>query len=116
MTKTLFIATALGALSLLASGTAQAADGKQLYDFYCAQCHGVDGAGKGPNVTPDIATTPRDFTNKAEMAKRTDNDITTVIKSGGPAISKSALMPPWGTTISDEEVAALVSYVRQFAK
>jgi len=116
MTRRSFIAAALFTLGMLAGGTAQAADGKVLFDFYCAQCHGVEGNGKGINVTPDIATTPRDFTNKVEMAKRTDTDITTVIKGGGPSISKSALMPPWGATVSDEQVASLLAYVRHFAK
>ena len=43
-------ATVLGP-ALGAVGSAQAADAKQVYDFYCAQCHGVNGDGKGINVT-----------------------------------------------------------------
>jgi mono/diheme cytochrome c family protein len=50
------------------------------------------------------------------MGKRSDDDIRNVIKSGGPAISKSALMPPWGATISDAQIELLLGYVRKFAK
>lgn len=103
---------ALG-LALSAMGTAQAADTKQVYDFYCAQCHGVKGDGKGINVTKDFSTDPRNFTNAADMEKRTDDDIRTVIKDGGPAISKSPLMPPWGATLTAAEVNDLLAYIRK---
>lgn len=116
MLKISFMATALFGLSLFAAGSAQAEGAKQVYDFYCAQCHAIDGKGKGINVTKDIATTPRDFTNKVDMLKRTDEDLRLVIKGGGPAISKSALMPPWGATMSDEDIEKMVAYVRSFVK
>ncbi|MDX8410727.1 MAG: cytochrome c [Mariprofundaceae bacterium] len=116
MLKTSLLATAFFTLILLAAGSSQAADIKQMYDFYCAQCHGFDGKGKGVNVTKDIATTPRDFSNKVDMEKRSDEDIRTVIKGGGPSISKSALMPPWGKTISDADVEQLLAYIRKFVK
>ena len=99
-----------------AAGSAQAEDAKKVYEFYCAQCHGVNGDGKGINVGKDFATDPRNFTNGADMSKRTDDDIKTVIKDGGPAISKSPLMPPWGATISAADVDGLLAYIRKFAK
>lgn len=108
-------AVALG-LAFGATGSAQAEDAKKVFDFYCAQCHGVNGDGKGINVGKDFATDPRNFTNGADMSKRTDDDIRTVIKDGGPAISKSPLMPPWGATISAADVDGLLAYIRKFAK
>jgi mono/diheme cytochrome c family protein len=105
-------AVALG-LAWAMAGAAQAQDAKQVFEFYCAQCHGVKGDGKGVNVTKDFATDPRDFTNKAEMEKRSDADIRAVIKDGGPAISKSPLMPPWGNTLAAAEVDALLGYIRK---
>ncbi|MDQ6982868.1 MAG: c-type cytochrome [Mariprofundus sp.] len=116
MLRISLMAAALFGLNMFAGAAAQATEVKQVFDFYCAQCHGTDGKGGGVNVTKDIATTPRDFTNKVDMAKRTDDDIRTVIKGGGPSISKSALMPPWGKTISDADVELLVTYIRAFAK
>lgn len=103
------------ALCLLAGASAsvQAADAKPVFDFYCAQCHGTAGDGKGVNVTKDFATDPRNFTNKEDMEKRSDEEIRTVIKDGGPAISKSPLMPPWGSTLSAAQVDDLVLYVRK---
>jgi mono/diheme cytochrome c family protein len=100
-------------LALSASGSAQVADTKQVFDFYCAQCHGTAGDGKGVNVTKDFATDPRNFTSKEDMEKRSDDEIRTVIKDGGPAISKSPLMPPWGATLSAKEVDDLLGYIRK---
>lgn len=108
-------AMALG-LVLSAAGSAQAADAKQVFDFYCAQCHGVAGDGKGVNVTKDFSTDPRNFTNAADMEKRSDDDIKTVIRDGGPAISKSPLMPPWASTLSDAEVDGLLAHIRKLCK
>ena len=105
-------AAALG-LALSAAGSAQAADSKQVYDFYCAQCHGIDGKGKGINVTKDFATDPRNLTDSTEMEKRSDEDLRGVIKDGGPSISKSALMPHWGSTLTTDEVEGLVKYIRK---
>lgn len=90
-----------------------AADGKEIFTFYCAQCHGLDGDGTGPNVTEDFATDPRDFTAAAEMEKLSDADIRNVVLDGGPALSKSELMPPWSKTLTTEEVDALVAYLRK---
>ncbi len=116
MSRLVVVTTMALGLALSAVGSAQAADSKQVFDFYCAQCHGTAGDGKGINVTKDFATDPRNFTVGADMAKRTDDDIRTVIKDGGPAISKSPLMPPWGATLSAAEVDGLLAYIRKMAK
>lgn len=116
MSRFVITTTLAAGLALGAVGSAQAEDIKQVYDFYCAQCHGVNGDGKGVNVTADFATDPRNFTAGAEMAKRTDEDIKGVIKDGGPSISKSPLMPPWATTLSAAQVDGLLAYIRKFAK
>lgn len=111
----IMITMALG-LALSAAGTAQAEDGKQVFEFYCAQCHGLAGDGKGINVTKSFSTDPRNFTVTADMEKRSDDDIRTVIKDGGPAISKSPLMPPWGATLSAAEVDGLLAHIRKLCK
>lgn len=112
----IMITMALG-LVLSAAGSAQAAvDAKQVFDFYCAQCHGEKGDGKGVNVTKSFSTDPRNFTVTADMEKRSDDDIRTVIRDGGPAISKSPLMPPWSATLSDAEVDGLLAHIRKLCK
>ena len=42
--------------------------------------------------------------------------IAKVIKEGGPSIDKSVLMPPWGDTLSDEEIKDMVQHLRMLCK
>lgn len=38
------------------------------------------------------------------------------IAEGGDAVQKSGLMPPWGETLSAQEIDALVLYLRQLCQ
>ena len=110
--KTVFAAVLL-ATGLFAGAPASAADVEQVFKFYCAQCHGLKGDGKGPNVSKNFPVTPRAFANAEEMNKLTDADLKNVIMDGGPAASKSPMMPPWGKTLSEAQVDELVKYLRK---
>ncbi|MBI5233677.1 MAG: cytochrome c [Deltaproteobacteria bacterium] len=115
MHKSLYIAIAFVFVAVV-SGNALAANAKENYKFYCAQCHGLEGKGNGPNATPDQPVSPRDHTNKVEMTKLSDDDIISVIKSGGAATSKSTMMPPWGKTLTEDEIKDLKVYLRELCK
>jgi len=111
--KTLIKMAALTALtSHLAMAPATAAEAEKVFKFYCAQCHGLAGKGDGPNVTKDFPVSPRNFTDANEMDKLSDADLKNVIMDGGPSVSKSPMMPPWGKTISEEDVDGLIVYLR----
>jgi mono/diheme cytochrome c family protein len=112
--KTLIAIAALAALvSPLAMAPASAAGAEKVFKFYCAQCHGLTGKGDGPNVTKDFPVSPRNFTSAEEMNKLSDADLKNVIMDGGPSVSKSPMMPPWGKTIAEEDIDALIVYLRQ---
>jgi cytochrome c oxidase cbb3-type subunit 3 len=102
-------ALALGA----GPGTARAADddAAALYRTYCVQCHGLKGKGNGVNVR-DMSVQPRDHTDPEGMGGLSDARIFKAIKEGGPAVTKSVLMPPWGGVLSDEQIHSLVRYLR----
>lgn len=85
------------------------------YKAYCVQCHGSDGTGKGVNVR-DMTVVPRDHTDAKAMSGRSDETLFKAIKEGGPSIEKSILMPPWGATLSDEEIKDLVQHLRMLCK
>ena len=111
--KTLVKMLALAALaSHLAMAPAPAAEVEKVFKFYCAQCHGLAGKGDGPNVTKDFPVSPRNFTSAEEMNKLSDADLKNVIMDGGPSVSKSPMMPPWGKTISEEDIDGLIIYLR----
>ncbi|MDQ6972305.1 MAG: cytochrome c [Mariprofundaceae bacterium] len=85
------------------------------YKTYCMQCHGMEGNGMGANIR-DMSVQPRDHTDAKSMGGRTDAELFKVIKEGGLAINKSALMPPWGDAFTDQEINDLVKYLRKLCK
>ncbi len=101
-----------------------AATAKENYEWYCTQCHGLKGTGDGPNARPskygikqpDMSVTPRNHTSPKDMNKLSDEDIRLAIKDGGKAVSKSALMPPFGKTLTEKEIDELVKYLRKLCK
>ncbi len=86
------------------------------YRFYCAQCHGGDGKGDGPNALESMPVVPRDHTNAVEMSKLTDEDILNAIADGGASVSKSSLMPPFSKTLTQKEIIELKDYLRRLCK
>jgi cytochrome c oxidase cbb3-type subunit III len=90
-----------------------ARDGRALYFYWCTQCHGVAGRGDGVNSTPDMRINPRDHTDASYMSTRTDQQLEDVIKGGGVSISKSSIMPPWQSTLTDKEIKSVVLYLRK---
>ena len=112
MKKLLTIAVLAGFHANLSGAPVMAAETEAVFKFYCAQCHGLTGKGDGPNVTKDFPVSPRNFTNADEMNKLTNADLKNVILDGGPSVSKSPMMPPWGKTLTEEDVDGLVKYLR----
>ncbi len=75
-------------------------DGRDLFTFYCASCHGVDGMGRGP-VASALKTPPPDLTTLAQRggdtfpAERVESFVTGKSeRSTGAHGSKD--MPVWG--------------------
>jgi DMSO reductase family type II enzyme heme b subunit len=99
---------------------AQGADrGKELYERYCALCHGAGGKGDGP-AAELLLPAPRDFTAGKFKIRTTpsgqlptDEDLSRIIRDGMPGTS----MPAWGQVIKDaKDMQALVAYVKTFAE
>lgn len=87
------------------------------YQNYCAQCHGTMGTGQGINETAGgLSVSPRSHINAEEMSKLSDEDLRLGIAEGGDALQKSGLMPPWGKTLSSENIDELVIYLRKLCK
>jgi mono/diheme cytochrome c family protein len=85
-----------------------------LYQRYgCINCHGPNGLGGVPNPqSPDKAIpslSGADFFNEFN----TDAKITNVIRSGS-VIGRAPIvsMPHWGGIIPDQQLQALVAYIK----
>ncbi|MHB8368346.1 MAG: c-type cytochrome [Leptospirales bacterium] len=107
--RTILLSLLIGATAM--PGTALAASAKDNYRTYCAQCHGLQGNGRGVNIR-DMSVQPRNHTDAEYMSTRSDQDLFTADQKGGLAIDKSVLMPPWGDTLTSAEIRDMVQYLR----
>ncbi len=89
--------------------------GKLTFTYYCQTCHGETGAGDGFNAF-NLDPHPRDLSAPEFQKKKSDADLADAIRRGGSGVGLSALMPPWGHTLSDRQVGELVLYIRTLSK
>jgi len=85
---------------------------RQVYQRYCAQCHGVKGHGDGINA-PYLVVPPRDHTKRGYLETRSDQQLFNAIKLGGLAVGRAPCMPAWEHTFESETIRSLVSYIRE---
>jgi cytochrome c oxidase cbb3-type subunit 3 len=112
--KNLVLTPALAAAVLLLTPDIGRADPpiEQVYNIYCAQCHGLKRNGTGINL-PGLSVRPRDHTDSKGMGDTPDEELFKAIKLGGLAVNKSVLMPTWGAVLSDQQITEMVKYLRQ---
>lgn len=83
--------------------------GAALYEKHCVECHKASGAGEPPHF-PALAG------NRAVVLNQPTNAIRAVLHGGFPPSTQGNPrpfgMPPFGAVLSDQEVAALLSFIR----
>jgi mono/diheme cytochrome c family protein len=98
-------------------------DGEDMYDNYCAVCHGKDGRGTGP-AAPAMKTSPTDLTALAKNngGKYPASHVAAVLRGQATTSSHGSQdMPVWGPLFSrisrghegqvQQRIANLVSYL-----
>lgn len=83
--------------------------GRKIYEAQCAVCHAKEGQGKPPHFPP-LAS------NQSIQMTSAVNPIRMVLNGGyAPGTRKNPMpygMPPFAQLLSDEEVSAVVTYIR----
>jgi cytochrome c553 len=114
MKKIIILAAVFG---LAAAINASAADAKENYANLCAKCHGEDGKG-ATKMGEKLGI--KDFTDAKVQDAFKDEQAIKSIKEGKKSDDGRTLMKPFvtgvDTPLSDDEVKALVAYVRAFKK
>lgn len=90
---------------------AQAQEASQLYEKSCTNCHGPSGKGDG-KAGKMLKPPPADL--GVVLKGQADADVAKIIKEGGKAVGKSAMMPAFGSKLNDDQVNGLVQLVKGF--
>jgi cytochrome c6 len=104
------LVTALATATLLGStvlGFGQAANshGADAYKTNCVSCHAADGHGSAVGKSlhaPDF--------HSSQIQQQSDSQLTDVIKNG------KGNMPPFGGSLSQTQITALVKYIRTLGR
>ena len=99
------------ALLIVGAVSVRAADAKENWDKNCAKCHGPDGKG---DTKMGKKLEIKDFTDAKYQASLKDDAMLKAIKEGVKDGEKVRMKAAEG--LSDEEMKALVTYVRAFKK
>ena len=98
---------------LAAAFTVKADGVKDNWDSMCAKCHGSDGKG---DTKMGTHLGCKDFTDAKVQADFKDDDAIKAIKEGLKSDDDKTLMRPFGDRLSDDDIKALVAYVRTLKK
>lgn len=86
------------------SGPEHEISGKQLYEHYCARCHGVDG-----RPVPEQPQA-RNLADRRIVDNLSDESISMTIRMG-----REPSMPAFRDTFTEASLQVLVAYVRQLS-
>ena len=101
----LLVGVGLLVSSLAFQAAVPPADGAAIYKKNCMMCHGADGKGFPALKTPN-------FTDPKWQASTKDKEMREVIKNG----KKGTAMVAFGGQLKDEEISAVMAYIRGLKK
>ena len=112
--KVTSIKTVLIAIGMLAvfAGASRAADVKENWEKNCLKCHGADGKGQ---TKMGRQSGVKDYTDPKVQEELKDENAVKIIKEGIVEKDKKR-MDPYKDKLTDEEIKALIAYIRAFKK
>jgi mono/diheme cytochrome c family protein len=93
----------------------QQAQGKRVFYQYCVWCH-ADATPAGPSNRSNLTPVPPLLNDGATLNTESDEYMQNIITLGGSAMGKSAMMPPYGRTISAQEIRSVIAFSRAIAE
>ena len=103
-------AAALASASAAAQkNPASASDGATVYVANCSSCHQANGEGM-PGAFPPLAQNPVVTGNPVAVVAIVKDGLSGRVDVNGQAYS--GIMPRWKGVLSDEQIAAVITYVR----
>ncbi|MBW2421788.1 MAG: c-type cytochrome [Deltaproteobacteria bacterium] len=104
------VALAIASTGLLAEAAFAEAprSARQIYHDYCSVCHGDSGDGRS-QAQGSMTPPPKDFSTPAAAVELTRERMLASVSEGRPGTA----MTPWKKQLSQDEIAAVVDYIRE---
>ena len=91
------------------------AQGKRIFYQYCVWCH-ADATPAGPSNRSNLTPVPPLMNNGEKLNGESEEFMQKMITLGGSAQGKSAMMPPYGKTLSSGDIRAVIFFARAIAQ
>lgn len=89
--------------------------GEKVSEIHCVRCHDSESTPERVSNHDNLTAQAHAFTDGATLNAMTDANLVAIITHGGPALGKSAEMPPYANTLSKSQIDALVALLRALA-
>jgi len=93
----------------------QESQGKRVFYQYCVWCH-ADATPAGPSNRSNVTPMPPLMNDGEKLNGESDDYMQNIITLGGSALGKSAMMPPYGKTLSAVEIKEVIAFTRAIAQ
>jgi mono/diheme cytochrome c family protein len=91
------------------AASSHAAAGAKVFADNCTGCHGANGMGQ-PGLFPSLAANPYVSGDAKRVIHTVKYGLTGKIVAKG--VQYDGVMPPWRGTLTDSQIADVVSYIR----
>ena len=91
------------------------AQGKRVFYAQCVWCH-ADSTPAGPSNRSNLNPMPVLMNDGAALNGQSDEYLRNITTLGGSALSKSAMMPPYGKTLTQEEIEDVIAFARAISQ
>jgi cytochrome c oxidase cbb3-type subunit 3 len=89
--------------------------GRRVFYVYCVWCH-ADATPAGPSNRSNLTPVPPVMNEGDKLNGESDEYLQNIITLGGNALGKSEMMPPYGKTLSAEEIKDVIAFTRAIAQ
>jgi len=93
----------------------QEAQGKRIFYQYCVWCH-ADATPAGPSNRSNLTPVPPLLNDGDKLNAETDDFLQSIITLGGTGVKRSPMMPPYGKTLTPDQIRAVVAFIRTVAQ
>lgn len=91
------------------------AQGKRIFYTQCVWCH-ADSTPAGPSNRSNLKPVPPLMNDGTVLNREGDDYLENIIALGGSAVSRSAMMPPYGQMLTQKEIQQVVAFTRAIAQ